>query len=84
MNVSDASSRICVMGPAWKVDGNLHSSDTVKGVAGRRRKLKSPNARIVTCSKFHTEAPQILGATVKTFFAMAAWKIGFVHPRRIF
>ena len=34
----------------------------------------------VTCSKFHTEAPHILGTTVQNLFATLFWHPGFVHP----
>ena len=36
--------------------------------------LKIVGASWVTCSKFHTEDPQILGATIKLGC------LGFVHP----
>jgi hypothetical protein len=33
----------------------------------------------VTWSKFHTEHPQILGATVQNLVARATWRLSFVH-----
>jgi len=38
-----------------------------------RSHLKIPGARKVTGSKFHTQDPQILGATAQKFVAMATW-----------
>jgi hypothetical protein len=29
---------------------------------------------------FHTEDPQILGATIQNLVAWATWQPGFVHP----
>jgi hypothetical protein len=43
--------------------------------------LKIPGARMVTSSKFHTDNPKILGATVQNLVAMAIWQPGSVHPR---
>jgi hypothetical protein len=45
-----------------------------------RRILKPQCARMVTSSKFHTEDPHTLEATVQNSFAMAKGRSGFVHP----
>jgi hypothetical protein len=42
--------------------------------------LKFLGARTVIWSKFHTEDPLILGATVQNLDAMTTWNPGFVHP----
>lgn len=41
--------------------------------------LKIPGARQVTPSKFHTEDPHTLGASVQKPVTMATWRPGFVH-----
>lgn len=41
---------------------------------------KFQGARPVTCSKFHTKDPQIIGVTVQNLVTMANWCLGFVHP----
>jgi hypothetical protein len=45
---------------------------------GNHFKILSP--RGATESNFHTEDPQIFGATVKTCVATATLQYGFVHP----
>jgi hypothetical protein len=40
--------------------------------------LKILGARNVTWSKFHTDDPQILGATVQNLVVRATWRPGFV------
>ena len=37
----------------------------------------------VTRSKFHTDDPQILGATVQNPVARSNWHLGFLHPLRL-
>jgi hypothetical protein len=34
-------------------------------------------------SKFHTENPQTLGATIQNLVAKMTWNNGFLHPRLI-
>jgi len=41
--------------------------------------LKIQGARRVTCSKFHTEHPQILGVIVQNLVAWETWHLVFVH-----
>jgi hypothetical protein len=45
-----------------------------------RSYLEILGARRVTCNKFHTQGPQILGATVKSLVATATCCPRFVHP----
>jgi hypothetical protein len=42
--------------------------------------LKILSARRVAWSKFHTEDPQIIGATLQNLVARATWQQRFVHP----
>jgi hypothetical protein len=42
-------------------------------------KLKILDARRATCSNFHTEGPQILGASVHNLVSKTTWHPGFVH-----
>jgi hypothetical protein len=44
-----------------------------------RSHLKIPGTRWVAWSKFHTEDPEILGATMLNLVAQATWHPGFVH-----
>jgi len=41
--------------------------------------LKTLGARRVTCSKFHTENPQILSTSADKLVSMAIWYPGFMH-----
>jgi hypothetical protein len=43
--------------------------------------LKTSGARRVTCNRFHTDSPQILGATEQNLVAIAIWRPGFVQLR---
>jgi len=44
-----------------------------------KRHLRIVGAIRVTCSKFHSEDPQILGTTVESLVARVAWSSGFVQ-----
>jgi hypothetical protein len=46
----------------------------------KKEKLRILGARRVTRSKFHTECPQILRATVQNLVARITWCVGFVLP----
>lgn len=45
-----------------------------------RSRLKILGARRLTWGKFHSEDPQIVGATVKNLFVTASWSPVFMHP----
>jgi len=45
-----------------------------------RRHFKIFAAKRVTCSKFYTEEPQMLGATVQNSDATATWRPGVLYP----
>ena len=42
--------------------------------------FKILGTRRVTCSKFHTDDPQILGITIQNLVTHMTWCLGFVHP----
>ena len=42
--------------------------------------LQIPGTRKVTSSKFYTDDPQILGATVQNLVVTATWRQGFLYP----
>ena len=45
-----------------------------------RSDLKILGARRVTCSRLHTEGPQISGDTMQNLVAQTTWRPAFVHP----
>jgi len=44
-----------------------------------RNHLIIPGARKMTCSKFCTEDPSVLGATLNKLVAKATWDSGFMY-----
>jgi hypothetical protein len=57
---------------------------TVSGVhklSKVEKPLQIPGARRVACSKFCTDDPQILGATVQNLVVTATWRQEFLLPR---
>ena len=62
----------------------VHCTLYYKGRGGKifqksRSHLEMLRLRRVTCSKVHTEDPQILGATVHNVVATANWRPAFAH-----